>query len=307
MKSRSATLSVDCRNQLGEMPIWWAERNAVLWVDIVRPGQIFRWEVTTGQLDSFAFDHLLTGIDLAETGELLVRSATELLLFNPDSREARRLWSVPTRSRNIRFNDGHCDRSGRFWVGTMANNIAADGSPLPITEFIGDIWVVGSDHARVLDTGFGCPNAICWSPHGDTFYIADSCDGWLYAYRAGSDSTIHERRRFCQLSGLGIPDGTAVDEEGFIWNARWGAGVIARISPAGSLDQVVQLPVSQPTACCFGGPDMRTLYITSARFALSVEQLTREPLAGSLFSIRTDVPGLTLPRFAVPLAAIPTH
>lgn len=287
------------------MPLWYPEQNMLLWIDIVRPGQILRWDLATDQRDAFAFDHLVTGIDLTETDGLLVRSATELFLFSRDTEESRRLWSLPTRSRDIRFNDGHCDRRGRLWVGTLANNIAEDGSGLPISESIGEIWAVGPEHARVLDTGFGCPNAICWSPDGENFYVADSCDGWLYSYRVASDGlTIGERRPFCRPTGLGIPDGSAVDQEGFIWNARWGAGAIIRISPAGSVDQVVRLPVSQPTACCFGGPDMRTLFITSARFGLTEDKLAGEPLAGSVFSIRTRVPGLALPRFVIPRAPI---
>jgi len=152
-----------------------------------------------------------------------------------------------------------------------------------------------------FDEHFGCPNALCWSPDGDTLYVADSCDGWLYAYRFNlADASVSQRRRFCRLDGLGIPDGAAVDAEGYLWNARWGAGAVARISPAGALDRVIHLPTIQPTACCFGDPDRRTLYVTSARFGLSEERLRAEPMAGGIFSIRVDVPGIELPPFANP-------
>jgi sugar lactone lactonase YvrE len=98
-----------------------------------------------------------------------------------------------------------------------------------------------------------------------------------------------------------------VDQEGCLWNARWGAGMLIRISPAGHLDRTVRLPVSQPTACCFGDADLRTLYITTARYGLSPGQLATEPVAGGVFSLRVEVPGLPLPAFRASTASIPPH
>jgi len=187
----------------------------------------------------------------------------------------------------------------------MADNIGDDGAPRAISENVGQICVVSPCGSRLFDATLGCPNAICWSPDDSTFYVADSCDGWLYAYRFDLEAaTIFDRRPFCYLEGFGIPDGAAVDQEGYIWNARWGAGAVVRISPEGALDRVVRLPVSQPTACCFGDADQRTLYITSARFALAPRTLATEPLAGGIFAVRTEVPGLKLPRFE-PTATVP--
>jgi sugar lactone lactonase YvrE len=113
-----------------------------------------------------------------------------------------------------------------------------------------------------------------------------------------------QRRPFFYSDALGIPDGAAVDQQGYLWNARWGAGVLIRISPAGRLDRTVGLPVSQPTACCFGDDDLRTLYITTARYGLSRERLAMEPLAGGVFSLRVDVAGLPLPAFRTPASPI---
>jgi len=184
------------------------------------------------------------------------------------------------------------------WVGTMPDNIDDNGVPIAIAEHIGQICVVSTGRNQCFDTRLGCPNAICWSPDGSTFYVADSCDGWLYSYGFNLESaTISERRPFFHVDGYGIPDGAAVDQDGYIWNARWGAGAVLRISPGGTIDLVVKTPTSQPTACCFGDSDRRTLYITSARFALSPHQLAAEPLAGGIFAVRTDVAGLELSRF----------
>jgi L-arabinonolactonase len=111
---------------------------------------------------------------------------------------------------------------------------------------------------------------------------------------------VSQRRRFCYLDGLGVPDGAAIDVDGYLWNARWGAGAIARISPQGRLDRVIHVAATQPTACCFGGPDRRTLYVTSARFGLSEQQLQAQPQAGGVFCIPVDVPGIELAPFAAP-------
>jgi sugar lactone lactonase YvrE len=180
----------------------------------------------------------------------------------------------------------------------MPNNIDDDGSAMDTLVRNGQICVVSRAAARMTTAHLGCPNAICWSPDARNFYIADSSDGWLYSYSFDAEEgSISERRPFCFLDGFGVPDGAAVDREGYIWNARWGAGAVVRISPAGSLDRVVRLPVSQPTACCFGDQDQRTLYITTARIWLSPEKLQAEPLAGGVFSIRLEVAGVEAPAF----------
>ena len=153
---------------------------------------------------------------------------------------------------------------------------------------------------QAFSARLGCPNGMCWSPDGTTLYVADSCDGGIYAY--GFDlatPSLSDRHLLCRLSDLGIPDGAAVDRDGFIWNARWDAGALARISPDGRLDRVVRVPALQPTGCCFGGEDLRTLYVTSARFGLTAEQLAASPSSGGVFSIRVEVAGLEPARFAL--------
>jgi sugar lactone lactonase YvrE len=200
----------------------------------------------------------------------------------------------------MRFNDGHCDRAGRLWVGTMANNITEDGEPAAISQHIGQLLTITETSCSALDAQLGCHNAICWSPDGSTCYVADSCDGWLYACDFDcAAAALSNRRPFCYLNNLGIPDGAAVDCEGYLWNARWGAGVVARISQDGRLDRLIRVPTSQPTACCFGDEDLRTLYVTSARFGLTVDKLKEEPHAGAVFAARAPVAGLVQPKFAV--------
>jgi sugar lactone lactonase YvrE len=293
-----ATLRVDCRNELGEMPLWDDTTGTLYWIDVVAPGRVFYWRLATGVIDFWEFEDLITGLNRTRAGGLLVHRKNDIVSFDPNTRAIGPVFALSPTMHGMRFNDGRCDANGRLWVGTMPNNIGADGAPLAITEYTGQIHVVGVPSTRTFDAGFGCPNGICWSPDGATLYVADSCDGWLYAYRFdGNGASISERRAFCKLNDLGIPDGTAVDRDGFIWNARWGAGAVARISPEGRLDRVVRVPTVQPTACCFGGDDLRTLFVTSARFGLTREQLAEQPVSGGIFSISVDVAGLELAKF----------
>jgi sugar lactone lactonase YvrE len=304
----AARLCVDCRNALGEMPLWCERSGTLYWIDVLRPGRVFHWQLASDAIDFWQFDQLITGVNLDAAGGLLVHGTRDIWRFNPASGQTTALHSLaaaPDASMPIRFNDGHCDAAGRLWVGTMYNNIDEQGAARDIPAPIGGLLVIdaaGATHSEATrsEEAFGCPNALCWSPDGETMYAADSCDGWLYAYHfdvvAGR---LSQRRQFCYLDGLGIPDGAAVDADGYLWNARWGAGVVARISPEGQLDRLVRVAASQPTACCFGGPDRRTLYVTSARFGLSAQQLQAEPEAGGVFSIAVDVPGIELAAFAM--------
>lgn len=294
-----ASLIVDCRNTLGEMPLWDASAGALYWIDVVPPGRVFHWSRDANLVDFWQFDDLVTGLNLADQGGLVIHHKNKIIRFDSRTSECVPIFALPTSADSMRFNDGHCDAVGRLWLGTMPNNISAGGAPIAVSERSGQILVIGNGVNRTYEAGLGCPNAVCWSPDGRTFYIADSCDGWLYAYSFDCDSgTISERRPFCYLEGLGIPDGAAVDLDGCIWNARWGAGVIVRITPQGKLDRIIRAGVSQPTACCFGGSDRKTLFVTSARFGLTAEQLTVEPYAGGVFEINANVAGVELPNFA---------
>jgi sugar lactone lactonase YvrE len=294
----TALLRVDCRNELGEAPLWCAATGTLYWVDVVRPGRVFHWQTSADTVDFWDFDDLVTGLNLIEGGALLVHGRNRLWRFDPIHGGSSLVFSLPPSPTSMRFNDGHCDSEGRLWVGTMPNNID-DDAPLPILENTGAIWAVSATSSQMFAASLGCPNAISWSPDGRVFYVADSCDGWIYSYRFDrSSGSLSDRKRFCFLENLGIPDGATVDRDGCIWNARWGAGAVVRIDPNGALDRVVRLPISQPTSCCFGDEDRRTLYITSARFALTPEKLLGEPLAGGVFSIRLDVAGPELPKFS---------
>lgn len=294
MTSGCAELVVDCRNTLGEMPLWCARSGRLFWIDVFKPGRVFFWQEKTGQVDFWQFDELVTGLALYPNGNLLVAQTSDIIQFDPETEAAVPVFSMTAAQPKHRFNDGACDPLGRFWVGSMQNNIADDSGETEDLASTGGIYRVGVDRdAHFFDEKLACPNAICWSPDAAILYVADSMAGWLYSYAFDLDrGLLGNREEFCRFDGFGIPDGAAVDRDGCIWNARWGAGAVLRITPDAKIDQIVRVPTTNATACAFGGEDLRTLYITTARCGLTGSQLKDERLAGGVFSVYVEVPGL---------------
>jgi sugar lactone lactonase YvrE len=191
-----------------------------------------------------------------------------------------------------RFNDGKCDRRGRFWVGTLA---------IDATPGHGSLYRLDPDgRCQTMDTGFHISNGLGWSPDDRRFYFTDTGPKRIYVYDFDAESgAIENRRVFAQLpDNVGSPDGLAVDADGFVWSAHWDGWCVTRYDPEGKVDRVINLPVPRPTSCSFGGPDLSTLYITSARIRLSAQQLAEAPMSGSVFALQAGVRGLPETPFA---------
>jgi sugar lactone lactonase YvrE len=192
----------------------------------------------------------------------------------------------------FRSNEGMIDVSGRFWWSVMDDNEGA--RPGYVERYDRD-----GRSEQMIGT-IGIPNTLACSPDGRTFYYADSLEQTLWACDLDpATGALGPRREFAHTrGGPGAPDGSAVDADGYLWNAQWGAARIVRYAPDGRIDRVVPTPVSQPSSCAFGGPDLTTLYVTSARDRLSEAALASQPLAGGLFAFEPGVAGLRLPPFA---------
>jgi sugar lactone lactonase YvrE len=188
----------------------------------------------------------------------------------------------------FRSNDGKIDLDGNFWWSVMDD----DGGRRP-----GAIYrTTPLGRTERMLTGIHIPNTISFCPDGGTLYVADSRFQRLFAHPADD---LNAPREFASTEGeAGTPDGSAMDIEGFLWNAQWGGWRVVRYAPDGSVDQVVPMPVEQPTSLAFGGPDLATLYVTSAWDGLSPGDRERQPQAGSLFAFDPGVRGLPLPAFA---------
>jgi len=277
-------------NLLGEGPCWEARTGRLYWADI-KSRRLEWFRPAEGATGAFDLDVMPSAVAPRADGTLVLATSQGVGVFDPVAGALEiRLHPEADREGN-RSNDGGVDMQGRFWFGTMDDEV---------TKESGAVYRVDPDWSctRMLD-GLGIPNTLAVSPDGRTLYVADSLKQTLYAYdldpRTGA---LGYRHVLADTRGTpGTPDGSAVDAQGYIWNAEWGASRIVRYSPAGEIDRIVETPVSQPTKCAFGGPDLDVLYVTSARTGLSSEQLEREPLAGSLFRFDPGVRGLALPPF----------
>lgn len=283
--------AVDAKNRLGEVPVWDVREQALYWVDI--EGRLLqRLDPATGKVDRWTMPERIACFALREKGGLIVAFASGIALY--DLATGRVEWiakpeeGIPTN----RFNEGKCDRAGRFWAGTMDDGLA---------RHTGALYRVDPDLSvhKVLD-GIGISNSTVWSLDDRHFYFADTLDGAIYRFDYDHASgTISNRKQIVDLKGSGIgPDGSTIDSDGYLWNAQWDGWRLARYAPDGRLDRVVDLPVQKPTSCMFGGPDLRTLYVTSAVWDLKGDALAKQPQAGGLFALDVGVGGVPEPRFA---------
>jgi sugar lactone lactonase YvrE len=221
---------------------------------------------------------------LRRAGGLIVGLEDGLYAFEPTQGLGERLVAVEADDTRTRINDGGADAAGRLWLGTMDKT--GMGQP------IGALYCLSADRSlRKVRSDVRVPNGINFSPDGRTFYFTDSrtrtveaCD---YDPGTGQSGTT---RAFGRYPDGEIPDGSCVDAEGALWIAIVGGARLERRLPDGTLDTVVELPVSRPTMPMLGGSDRRTLFVTSQRRFLSAEQLARETLAGDLLMVRADVP-----------------
>ena len=291
----TAELILDARNATGESPVWSTTEQALYWVDIPAK-RLHRWSPADGKEHSWQASQMLACIAQTGNGSWIAAMENGLFAITPHadgSLDSRLLASVTHALPGMRFNDGRCDRQGRFWAGTMVMNMAA-GAP------VGAMYRYSADQAEPLKAqlqGFIVPNGLAFSPDGNTLYLSDSHPDvqkiWAFDYDTDT-GTPHNRRLFVDMSKHpGRPDGAAVDAEGCYWICGNDAGLIHRFTPQGKLDRSLAVPVKKPTMCAFGGADLDTLFVTSIRPA---GDLADQPLAGGVFALRPGVKGLPEPR-----------
>jgi L-arabinonolactonase len=278
-------------NILGEVPVWDIAEQSLYWVDI--EGKLLqRLHEPSGGVRVWHLPERIGSFALREQGGLVCAFANGFAFFDLETEAidwiARPEADIPSN----RFNDGKCDRNGRFWAGTMDDRL---------TDHSGALYRLDPDLSVYrMDTGVGIANALSWSPDDKTFYFADTMDGLIHAYDYDAPTgRISKKRVFADTrTDPGVPDGSTIDAEGFMWNAQWDGWRLTRYAPDGRVDRVVQLPVQKPTSCIFGGPDLRTLYVTTAIWDLTQDALRTQPWAGSLLALDVGVAGLPETRFS---------
>lgn len=290
-----AELVLHLRNQTGESPVWHAGEQALYWVDI-QAGALHRWRVRDQQHTSWRAGQQLGCVARLSGGGWVGAMEDGIYRLTPDEDQVLRTerWAEAGHARpGMRFNDGRCDRQGRFWVGTMLMDMsraAAAGALYRLTGQGGQLQLDRMIEDLIV------PNGLAFSPDGRTMYFSDShplrqcvwaCD---YDIDAGIPG---QRRVFIEKLPGGRPDGAAIDADGCYWICGNDAGLVHRYTPDGRLDRSLRVPVAKPAMCAFGGPGLDTLFVTSIR----LPDAPPHALDGAVFALRPGVCGIEEPAF----------
>jgi sugar lactone lactonase YvrE len=280
---------VKSNDLLGEGPVWSNLESALYWVDIERK-LLQRWDSISKEQRIWKVYSNIGSFALQRSGGAVVALREGFFMLNLDDERLQKIGDPECSKPYTRFNDGKCDRQGRFWAGTMDEQSPKKRAAL---------YRLNLD--RTIDKVFdhvGISNGMGWSPNNKVFYYTDSVEHTIYAFDFDLESgSITNKRVFAQTPDDYVPDGLTVDSEGFIWSANWDGWKILRYDPGGEIDMEIPLPVQRPTSCTFGGPELNHLFVTSARLGLDRDVLERQPLAGSVFRIKTQVHGIVEPFF----------
>lgn len=286
-----ADLVLDCQNEHGEGVLWNALDRRLWWTDI-HGKKLWAYDPATRSSESFEAPDRICCFAPRRDGTLVAAFADGFAFFDPKTGRRDDIAAFEPDLPQTRLNDGRTDREGNFIAGGMDEK---DFEP------ISSVWRL--DANLKLTRLFGsvrCANSTCFSPDGRTMYFADSpeCEIVAFDYTSGVAS-VGKKRSVAKLpKERGVPDGSCVDAEGFIWNAVWEGYRVERFAPDGRLDRTIEVSVQKPTCVAFGGPDLDTLFITTSRLGSSNAILEREPYSGGLFAVRPGVKGLIDAPFA---------
>jgi sugar lactone lactonase YvrE len=280
--------------ELGEGPTWDPATGRLIWVDILGSA-VHRLDPSTGDDDVLHTSQHVGAAKPRTAGGLALNLRDGVALTDADGGAER--WLVRWPREGCRGNDAAVDAAGRLWAGTMRYDEAAGGGQLYCVE----VGAHGeADVETVLDR-VTISNGIGWSPDGSRMYYIDTPTRRVDVFDVDADAgTVTARRPFVELGDdvPGFPDGLTVDADGCVWVALWNGAAVHRFRPDGRPDRVVSVPTSRPTACTFGGPELRDLYVTTSRDGLDDVTLARQPLAGSVLVLPDAGVGLPAPAFA---------
>jgi sugar lactone lactonase YvrE len=289
--------TVDSKDSLGEGCLWDDATQTLWWLDIARPSRVHRFTPATGEHKTVISPLLLTAIAKRRGGGFIVGGEDGVYALDAETGATKLISRPETNLPENRMNDGACDSSGRFWIGSMMQNIGPKGEDMDITADTGKLFCVEADGSSVvMERNIGVSNGPCWSPDGKTFYFSDSKNQVIYAY--DFDGNLSRRRVLNDTKDYGYPDGATVDADGFIWSARWEGSCVLRIDPKGRIDRVVEVPATRVTCPVFGGIELDTLFLTTSRAHVSKEVLEKYPQQGGVFAFQPGVKGTVKHHFA---------
>lgn len=283
MKIGQAECAWPVAARLGEGPVWRADGGELWFVDI-RASRIHVLEAATGRQRTYSAPESTAFVFPCAGGGFLCGLRSGLFRFDPASGGLERVVRVDAQHASNRLNDGYVDAAGRLWFGTMDDE---ERQPS------GSLYRYDGARLERMDDGYVITNGPAMSPDGRVLYHVDTLGQRVYAFDVDGSGALSGKRLFVAYDEPGVfPDGPAVDRDGNVWVALYGGWGVRCYAPDGSLRATAALPVAQCTKAAFGGPDLKTMYVTSAAGGLSGEDLARQPLAGGLFRLQVEVAGL---------------
>lgn len=280
-------------DRLGESILWHPTEQALYWIDFYGPF-VHRLKGAKGKVETWKIDagKAIGSLVFAEKGRLILALDNGLHLFDPATGKAA-LFTDPKQGRaDLGYNDGKVDRAGRYWIGTY---------DVPETEPRAIFYRVAADGTAVMaDQGFVVCNGPTFSPDNRKLYFSDSMGRRILVHDIGHDGTLSGRRSFIEFTpDDGLPDGLTVDSAGNVWCALYGGSKVVCIDPEGAIKLSLPLPTAHVTSLCFGGPDLKTLYVTTGWSAGTTEETKEQDIGGSVFMRSVDRPGLPEPVFTL--------
>lgn len=284
-------------DRCGEGAVWHAAHSAIYWTDINR-FLIHRLSLADQCVRTWFFDEPVTALTLTDRDDVLaVVLGSSVILWEPASDIRHKPIYCLAGWPSVRLNDARADPRGSLWAGSMRNNVNPDGSSREAGGKDGILHRIDPDAGVTIHKrDIRISNTLAWSPDRRHFYFGDSLANTIWSYDYDCDTgTIRNEAVFFAGFDRGLPDGSTVDAEGYLWNCRYDGGCIVRLSPEGKIDRIIEMPVKKVTTCTFGGTDLKTLFVTTA----SVDAAPGERLAGGLFAIQCEVSGQEENRFRV--------
>lgn len=282
--------AIDAQAKLAECPRW-DERTQTLYFVDIDSFILYAYDTKSKELEKREFDEEIGCFSLAENGGFIAAFRTGVYTFEHFTADLKPYWLATYDQKTTRFNDGRCDAKGRFLAGTMYS---------PKDAFNGALHQFSKGKENLLDQAAWTSNGLAFSPDNTIMYYSDTPNHVVYQFDYDLETgSATNKRVFIQFPhGNGRPDGAAVDSEGNYWSAIYQGQRVVKISPQGEILEEYPVPATYPTMVAFGGPEMKTLFVSTCRGAQTEEELKQFPQAGGIFALETNVKGQIEPRFA---------
>ncbi len=268
---------------LGEGPLYNEKENSLYWTDI-KDKKLYKYDLETKNTKSYQFNKQIGSFAFTKENEVIATTNDGFEYLKLDTKETISLLDPEVDKKNNRFNDGKCDKNGRYFAGTMDNKEK---------DINGSLYCLEKNIFNKKESELFISNGLGWNNDSTKFYLTDSPKRVIYEYDYDlKTSSLSNKKIFAKIDEKdGYPDGLCIDSEDHIWSAHWNGWKITRYKPNGKIDSIYDLPVPKVTSCNFGGENLDILFITTASIDLTEEELKKAPLSGNTFIMKTKVKG----------------